>query len=119
MVSPEVRSSLPVYKETGRYRRFIGDTHELRGTLLKSCPCGQRRDCVAEQSTVRQFRCRGHERAQTIRTDEIVCIRFSVFLKLRILRFPDLAFWIFEVFALYNAMGTHCLWPGMTPVSGR
>ena len=34
-------------------------------------------------------------------------------------RFPDLAFWIFQSFALYNAMGPHCLWPGMTPVSGR
>ena len=34
-------------------------------------------------------------------------------------RFPDLTFWIFQSFALYNAMGPHCLWPGMTPVSGR
>lgn len=93
-------------------------THMNSGTLLKSCPCGQRRDCVAEQSTVRQFRCRGSPRANNSRRRN--CLRsiflFSRFAKFRV--FP-ISLSAFGLFALYNATGARQLWPGMTPVSGR
>jgi hypothetical protein len=78
MVSPEVRSSLPVYKETGRYRRFIGDTHELRGTLLSRALAGNDGtvwrsipQCDSSAVAVSTARKRSQRR--------IVCVRFSNF----------------------------------------
>jgi hypothetical protein len=108
---PIVRSSLPALREeTGRYRRFIGDTHE-RGTLLKSCPCGQRRDCVAEQSTLRQFHCRSSMHANKFASTNClrstfrffcVCIfDFFTIQQFRICHFP--------LCALYNVRGPHCV----------
>src|ERR1700719_4762909 len=61
--------------------------------------------------------CGGAVHSATVPLSRFVARKQFATTKLFAFDFPF--FSIFESFALYNAMGPHCLWPGMTPVSGR
>ena len=73
---------------------------------------------MAEQSTVRQVRCRGTNARKQFATTKLFAPDFD-FLTFALFAIQQIAIFRFELFALYNADRATCPWPGMTPVSGR